>query len=551
MSCDTTTLLTVPEQSKSSISLFTAATIFILAVAFAYGWSIDSPFIHEDKFFLLWNPLFGQTDQVGSFLFERTIQPRPLVLASFYLNFLFSGFQVWSYHLVNMLLHAFAALTLFGIIRLSLRWPQLRVQYWDLRDCLSLACGLIWTLHPLQTQSVTHISQRSETMSGLFFFLTLYCAILFLQSKSMRSRNKWMLLSGVTLLLGVLCKEFVAVVVMLVFCYEYVFCRLRRRSIRLYACYLPGILAAIVLYFVYPNISEGIAAVKLGNMDYFMVQAEVVWQYIALAFWPDTLVFDYVRPMETISNAWPYLAGLVLLLGVVVWGVWKRKNWSVVLAGFILTLAPTSSFFPMPALIAEHRMYVPLSALVILTVFGMYHFGVRLLRITVAGAGTRPKIGVLLGRVLLVACCVLLLVLTVLRNFDYRSELGLWLDTIEKQSGNYRAYAWAGAILVDRGEPEKAVPYLEESLKIKPNSFNARLHMGRAMSMLDHSDESLRWFREALSLDPTNHRLCNHVGVVLYNLGNKAAAREVFSASKRLKKENLTADKYLGLLEIN
>ena len=300
-----------------------------------------------------------------------------------------------------------------------------------------------------------------------------------------------------------------------------------------------------------PNISDGISAVKLSHLDYFFIQSEIIWHYIALAFCPEVLVFDYVHPLENILDAWPYISGLAVLVLAVVWGIWKRKNWSVVLGGFFLALLPTSSFFPMPALAAENRMYVPLAAIVILTIFGLYHASVRLLRITVAGANNRSKIGLVLGRGLLIACCVLLLVLTVRRNLDYRSELGIWLDTISKQNDNYRAYAWAGAILVDQGEPEKAVPYLEESLKIKPDSFNARLHMGRAMSMLDHKDESLRWFREALSLNPTNYLLCNHVGVVLYGLGNKAAALEVFTASKQLENNNPTAERYLDLLRSN
>ncbi len=551
MSCDTTTLFAVPEPTKPGMSLLAAASIFFVAVAIGYGCTVSNPFIHEDKFFLLWNPLFGQTDQAGSFLFERTTEPRPLVFASFYINYLISGFEVWSYHLVNMLIHALAALTLFGIVRLSIRWPELREQYWSKRDCLSLACGLIWALHPLQTQSVTYISQRSESFAGLFLLLTLYCAIHFFQARASRSRQKWMVFAGANLVLGVLCKEFVAIITVLILCYEYVFCKITRRSVPLYLCLLPGLGTAVILFFGFPNTTEGVAAVKLSHLDYFLTQAEIIWQYVSLAVWPDALIFDYVHTIDPLSVAWPYVAGLGIVACVAGWGVWKRKPWGVVLAGFLLTLAPTSSFLPMPALAAENRMYVPLASLVILVVFGVYHFGVRLLHITVAGPDNRARIGLILGRVLLFVCCSILLTLTMMRNWDYRSELGLWLDTLAKQKENYRAYAWAGAILVDQAEPEKAIPYLEESLKIKPDSFNARLHMGRAMSMLDHDDESMRWFRESLSLNPTNYRLCNHVGVVLFNLGNKAAAREVFSASKRLEPSNSTADKYLSLLPIN
>ena len=34
--------------------------------------------------------------------------------------------------------------------------------------------ALLWLLHPLQTEAVTYVSQRSESLVGLFYFLTLY-----------------------------------------------------------------------------------------------------------------------------------------------------------------------------------------------------------------------------------------------------------------------------------------------------------------------------------------------------------------------------------------
>ena len=42
---------------------------------------------------------------------------------------------------------------------------------------LALAIALLWAVHPLQTESVTYIVQRAESLVGLFYLLTLYCFI--------------------------------------------------------------------------------------------------------------------------------------------------------------------------------------------------------------------------------------------------------------------------------------------------------------------------------------------------------------------------------------
>ena len=42
---------------------------------------------------------------------------------------------------------------------------------------LAFAVALLWTVHPLQTEAVTYIVQRTESLMGLFYLLTLYCFI--------------------------------------------------------------------------------------------------------------------------------------------------------------------------------------------------------------------------------------------------------------------------------------------------------------------------------------------------------------------------------------
>ena len=44
-------------------------------------------------------------------------------------------------------------------------------------DWLAFAAALLWLLHPLQTEVVDYVTQRTESMMGFFYLLTLYAAI--------------------------------------------------------------------------------------------------------------------------------------------------------------------------------------------------------------------------------------------------------------------------------------------------------------------------------------------------------------------------------------
>jgi hypothetical protein len=51
--------------------------------------------------------------------------------------------------------------------------PGLRHRYGEAALPLAAFAALLWTLHPLQTEAVTYISQRAESLMGLFYLLTL------------------------------------------------------------------------------------------------------------------------------------------------------------------------------------------------------------------------------------------------------------------------------------------------------------------------------------------------------------------------------------------
>src|SRR5581483_6673180 len=102
---------------------------------------------------------------------------RPVVLLSFALNHGVWGNAVWSYHAVNLAVHLIAALALYGIVRRTLLLEPFRPRFEQSAPWLALVSALVWAVHPLQTESVTYIVHRYESMMGMFYLLTLYGVI--------------------------------------------------------------------------------------------------------------------------------------------------------------------------------------------------------------------------------------------------------------------------------------------------------------------------------------------------------------------------------------
>jgi len=160
--------------------VLTVAAVLILAALGAYWNSFNVPFLLDDSLAIDDNPSIRHLGRIGDVLSPPTTAPtaaRPLINLSLALNFAGDDVSVRGYHVVNWLIHVCAGLALLGIVRRTLLLPGLRSRYGEAALPLAACAALLWTLHPLQTESVTYISQRAESLMGLFYLLTLYCFI--------------------------------------------------------------------------------------------------------------------------------------------------------------------------------------------------------------------------------------------------------------------------------------------------------------------------------------------------------------------------------------
>ncbi len=162
----------------SGWAILAALALILLAAVAAYHNSLAGPFIFDDASWIKDNSNIQHLWPIWPVLFPShatLVGGRPVVSLTLAINYALGGLNVWGYHALNLAIHVLAAWTLLGVIRRTLLLPRLRERFGSVATPLALAAVILWMVHPLQTESVTYIIQRTEALMGLLYLLTLYC----------------------------------------------------------------------------------------------------------------------------------------------------------------------------------------------------------------------------------------------------------------------------------------------------------------------------------------------------------------------------------------
>ncbi len=471
---------------------------------------------------------------------------RPVVCLTLALNYALGGLNVQGYHAFNLAIHLASALVLFGILRRTLEGEKLRGRFGPATVWLAAAIALIWEVHPIQTESVTYIVERTESMMGLFLLLTLYCALRSSQSSHPRA---WQAGTIMSCALGMGSKEVMVGAPLIVLLYDRVFLvssfkELWRRRASLYAG-LAG--TWLILAGLVATTSREMSGFGIGNVtawDYLKTEAGVLIYYLRLCLWPHPLVIDY--------SDWPVagplkdclvpVVAVVGLLGATLWA-FRRQPWLGFLgAWWFLILGPTSSFMPsVGEAVAERRMYLPLAAVAALIVGG----GWRLL----AGLPDNQRGARTIRRLAAAALMAIILtlgLLTVRRNEDYRSDVSIWSSVVDHRPRNTRALVNLGTVLMRSGRPDEALARYDEAVRIDPNNSEAQFNLGLTLAGRNQLDGAVVHLQEATRLVPQSAMAQYDLGTVFAQRGDLAPAAAHLAESLRLDSRNAGAHNALG-----
>ena len=528
-----------------------ASALIALAGLAVYANSFSVPFIYDDVLSITENPSIRHLWPVAHVLSPPRhggpITGRPLLNLSFAIDFAIHGEHVWGYHAVNLAIHIINGLLLFGILRRTFLLPTLEGRFGNAATGLALAAALLWTVHPLQTESVTYISQRAESLASLFYLLVLYGTI---RGATSRRATLWYTLAVGACWLGMASKEIVATVPLIVFLYDRAFLTgswrqaLRRR----YGLYLALTAAWLLLagLMVFLGGRGGAAGFGYGmtSWEYARTQCNVVLHYVRLSFWPSGLCLGFDDwTAQTWQEILPGAVFVVTLVATVACALVHWPKTSFLGAFFLVVLAPSSSIIPLHLqTMAEHRMYLPLASVVTSLVVGGHLIGQRLVQRGWLGGRMGLATGV--GGVILAA--LVLGLLTLRRNEVYRSELSIWQDTLAKTPGHAQSYQYVGIALSRLGQMQEAIESYRKSLQIRPDYFDAHTNYGTVLMDMGHVKEATEHYQRALQLRPESYLAHTNLGRVLASSGRYREAIEHYQHSLQLNPDAARTHNNLG-----
>lgn len=576
-------------------SFWVVVATVALSLAAVYGPALDAPFIFDDAIAIqrnesihsLW-PLFGMGDRPGplNLPLDNPVSGRPLVNLTFAINYAIGGDRPAGYHAVNVAIHFCSVLLLWAVVRRTLQAPYFAGRFDAAASWLALTAAMIWALHPLTTEAVIYVSQRTELMMALFYLATLYCSLrywsglprtpgvgrdeggipdtrhaaqagantpetkaLLPSSRAMREGRggaMWLGLAVLACACGMASKEVMVSAPLVVLLFERSliagsFREALRRSWPLYAGLSATWLLLLWLNVGAPRSHSAGFHLGVDVFEYWLTQTRVLALYWGLIVKPWPLLIHYEIPyLTSIAQAWPYvLLAMVLVLGTLLL-LWRNRPIGFLGAFVFAILAPTSVVPIVTEIAAERRMYLPLAAIVCGCVVGSY---VLAKRWELKRGGEQRETAFFGWPAVLFGGAVLLMVgacgvASAKRVDQFHNPLAVWDEVLRVEPNNSVAHENRGYLLRQRGDLRAAIDEYREAVRLHPKSASTRFNLSKLLLETGALDEAATELKICVGLSPDDEMMRNNLGGALYNRGRYQEASIEFREAVKLAPNN-------------
>jgi tetratricopeptide (TPR) repeat protein len=507
------------------------AALLALGGTLVYLNALPNAFHFDDSHSIVENPAirsFGEagrwfTDTRAFTVLKENTNYRPVLLATYAVNYALGGLRPAGFRVFNLLGHLGCALLAFLLAReLAARlWPEPRDA--RRREWVPVLTGAVFVLHPLQSEIVNYISSRSDGLCALFYLASL---LAWVRANAAAGRRALLLraVAVAAFALALLVKEVGLTLPAAVWLWEVLV--ERRPAVRLGWRRLGRYAALAVVAGLY----LAVRAYMLRDYDvrfrattpplaYFATQLRAWFHYLRLFVLPVGQCVDPDYPFSRSLVEPRVLAAAAGVIGVAA-GAWplrrRRPEVTFGLGFFLLALAPTSSFFPIAEAVNEHRPYLGNLGLCLLA-------AVLLAEVAPRAAGRR-------GAAALAAAVLLVLGgLTVARNRVWRDDYSLWRDVVAKAPHNGRAHLNYGLALLGRGRPDEALAQYEACARLWPDYSYCYINRSVLYRQRKEWDRALADLDRAGRLTPGLFWVPYFRGVTWEEMGRPADAERAFA----------------------
>jgi tetratricopeptide (TPR) repeat protein len=461
-----------------ALLVLTAVTLGVYSASFFNG------FVMDDEVIIVNNPQTLSLRNVPDVLLAPDlIKPyyRPLNRATYLFDYRVAGMNPAWYHVVNVIIHLGSVLLLFLVCRRLL--PDWRG---------ALVAALIFCVHPVNSEAVNFISARN-TLLALFFSLASLLSYM-----DAREKGKSLpVFSALLFFCGLLCKETAFMMIAVIFLAT--FLPLLDLDVRLLWKKLlltvsPYLLAAAI-YFVMRSYSlQGIVGTSVPAEGLFGRIAQnyhIVPQYLVLLLFPTDLTLFHKVPQGGLFNPPWYLPSMLILLGVI-WLIVRSRSRAALfgLAWIVINYAPISNLVPIPSdQLTERYLYMPeVGFFIVIGAFFSWAFSKGRYRRLLWG-----------GTAVIV---IVLAVMTVQRNLDWRNNLSLFSSGVRNDPTSPAAHYNLGTAYRENGDLESARKEWEKTLELKPNYADALTQMGTLAAVRGDLGRAEMYYLAALKAPP-------------------------------------------------
>ena len=469
---------------------------------------------------------------------ESPIKGRPLAYVTIALNYWWGGYDIVGYHVVNIAIHVINGLLVYaislGLLR-QFRKSDPRGSAWldpGMQQTVALIASLIFTVHPIQIQSVTYIIQR---MNSLATMLYLSAFALYIAGRNATSQPKrWLLwiLCAVSWGLSLWSKQITITLPFVIMLYEWLFFHKfsQRRRGRRDLIIIGGIIAVVAGFVLIQFTAIGPVFSNYYGRDFtlgerLLTQPRVLLIYAGLTFFPLPSRFNLLHEITTSHSLFDPITTLFAIIvlatyvGIAVVIARKNRLVSFLLFWPLINLAVESSFLPLE-MIFEHRMYLPL-------------LGVSLL-LSMLLCWVFSKKWMVWRAVVAFALIVGLCSATYVRNMVWRNPIVLWTDIINKSPTSARAFVNRGGAYADAGDWPRAVADYNHAYALDPHYDKSLVVRGFALSREGKLQEALALYTEATKRtrdEDVRGIAYRNLGTTWASLGNMPKAVESYEAA--------------------
>jgi protein O-mannosyl-transferase len=490
-----------------------AAGLLILGLTVAaYLPVLRCGFIWDDNDYVTENQTLHDLHGLYRIWFEPGAVPQyyPLVHTTFWLEYHAWGLNPLGYHLVNVLLHALAAVLLGATLR-RLRVPG------------AWLAAALFALHPVEVESVAWITERKNVLSGVFYFSAALAYLRFLELREappaaggpVRRQWRWYSAALVLFLLALWSKTVAcslpAALLLVRWWQKGRLCR--KDFLLLTPFFALGVgLSFLTIQLELHHVGAQGAAWSLTPLQRCLIAGRALWFYAGKLVYPVQLTFIYPRWQISELSWWQWLFPAAALgLVVALWQARRRLGRGPLVAVLFFggTLLPALGFvnvYPMRySFVADHFQYLA---------------GVGLMVLAAAGAARLP------GKIpqALLALPLLLGVLTWQQTRMYQDLETLWKTTVARNPQAFLAHNNLAVILRARGQLDEAIDHLQRCLAVEPGFAEAHNNLGNALRQRGEVDAAIPHFKTALQLEPNNAPAYANLGSALLEKGQASEA---------------------------